>query len=158
MACNFPRLFVRWYIVCTNISRKVMRVFPQKRFHLVLHTFNPHTKKILHMHLTVFRWMWDIISSNIFDNADTKYYQFLCLLWSVIFRRGSVGSIVTEFLRRMLFFVLFMNWCTRAITTFVSFINFISRCFCLQYFYHLRCYQLSFFQFWTLQCFFRLIL
>ena len=49
-----------------------MWVFPKRRFDVVLHTFNPRTGKIFHMHLTVFQRMWEIISS-------------LCLLWSVIF-------------------------------------------------------------------------
>ena len=62
-----------------------MRVFPKRKFDVVVHRFNPRTKKILYMYLTIFRRMWEIILSNMFDNAITKNYHFLCLLWSVIF-------------------------------------------------------------------------
>ena len=52
--------------------------------------------------------MWEIISFNLFDDAATKDCHFLCLLWSVIFLRGSVGSIVTKFFGD--FFYLFWSW------------------------------------------------
>ena len=87
-----------------------MWVFPKRRFDIVLHTFNPCTGKILHMHLTIFQWMREFISYNMFGNAIINYH-FLCLLWSVIFRRGSSVSVVTEFLQQLLSFVLFLNWC-----------------------------------------------
>ena len=134
-------MFVCWYIFCTNINCKVTWLFPRKKFDLVIHIFNRRTRKILHMHLTIFQWMWGIIPSNISDNAVTKGYHFLCLLWSITIPRGSNGSIVTEFLWRLILFVLFLNWCARAATTLLFFINFFIRWFCLQYFYHLRCYQ-----------------
>ena len=98
-------------------------------------------------------------------DAVAQDYHFLCLLWSVIFPRGSVGPIVTKFYRRLLLFGLILNWCTRIITTLIFFANFISRiaiylctynmiticvvtnchlCLYLQCYYHLRCYQLPF--------------
>ena len=38
-----------------------------------------------------------------FYNAVTQDYRFLCLLWSVIFPRGSAGSIDTKFLSTIAF-------------------------------------------------------
>ena len=73
-----------------------MQVFSKRRFGIVLHTFIPCTAKILHMHLAIFQRIWDIISYNMSENVITKDYHFLCLLWSVIFPRSTVESIVTK--------------------------------------------------------------
>ena len=78
------------------------------------------------MHLTIFQRMWEIISSTMFDNAVTQDYHFLCLLWSVIFPRGSVGSIVTKFYRRLYLYGLILNWCAWIITTLIFLTDFVS--------------------------------
>ena len=104
-----------------------MWVFSKRRFDVVLHAFNPRTGKIFHMHLAVFQRMREIISSNMFDNAVTQDYHYFCLLWSVIFPRRSIGSIVTKFYPRTLLFGLILNWCTRISTTLIFFTDFISR-------------------------------
>ena len=56
-----------------------MWVFPKRRFDIVLHTFNPCTGKILHMHLTIFQWMREFISCNMFGNASS-IITFFCWL------------------------------------------------------------------------------
>ena len=90
------------------MNYRVIWVFPKRKFGVALHILNPHTGKILHLHLTIYQQMWEIISFNLFDDAATKDCHFLCLLWSVIFLRGSVGSIVTKFFGD--FFYLFWSW------------------------------------------------
>ena len=52
-------------------------MLPRRRFDVVL--------AVLHMHYTVFEWIWETISSNMFNNAVTKDFHFLYLLWSIIF-------------------------------------------------------------------------
>ena len=79
------------------------------------------------MHLTISQRMSEIISSNMFDNAVTQDHHFLCLLWSVIFPRGSVESSVTKYYRRLLLFGLILNWYWRIITTLVFFTHFDGR-------------------------------
>ena len=62
-----------------------------------------------------------------FDKAISQDYHFLCLLWSVIFPRSCVGSIVTKFYWRLYLFGLILTWCTWIITTLISFTDFIGR-------------------------------
>ena len=119
--------FFCWYIICTNMNYKMMRVFSKRRSDVVLHTFYHCTGKTVYMYLTVFQRMWEIISSDRFDNGVTQDYDFPCLLWGLIFPRDSIGSIVTKFYRQLLLFGLILNWCTRTITTLILFTNFISR-------------------------------
>ena len=104
-----------------------MSVFPERRFDVVLDTFNPHTGKTFHIHLTVFQRMWEIISSNMFDNAVSLDYHFLCLLWHVTFPRNCVGTIVTKFYQQLYLLGLILKSCTWIITTLISFTGFISR-------------------------------
>ena len=52
-----------------------MQDFSKKRFDVVLHTFNIYTRKILHIYLKIFQKMYEIISSDMFDNAATKDYH-----------------------------------------------------------------------------------
>ena len=101
-----------------------MWVFAKRRFDVVLHTRNPGTGKIFHRHLRIFQRMWEIISSNMFYNAVTQDYRFLCLLWSVIFPRGSAGSIDTKFYRQLHLFGLILMHVI--VTTFIFFTDFIS--------------------------------
>ena len=120
---------------------KMMWVFPKRRFDVVLHAFNPRTGQILQMHLTIFERMGEIISSYMIENAIINNYHFLCLLWSVIFPRGSFGLIVTEFLWPLLFFGFFLNWCKRTITTLIFSTNFVSK---LPFMFVLFCANCSF--------------
>ena len=94
---------------------------PKRRFDGALHLFNPRTGIIVHMQLLIFQRIWEIISSNLFDNAVTQDYDFLCLLWIVIFSRSSVGLIVTKIYWRLLLFGLILKWCTWLITTLIFF-------------------------------------
>ena len=72
-------------IYCFHESKnKVLRVFPEKKFDVVLPTFNPCNSKILYINIKIFQTMWEIIFTTMFDNAITKDYFFLCLLWSDI--------------------------------------------------------------------------
>ena len=81
-ASCFGFLFVD--ILFSRIKNKVLRVFPEKKFDVVLPTFNPCNSKILYINIRIFQTMWEIIFTTIFDNAITKDYHFLCLLWSDI--------------------------------------------------------------------------
>ena len=76
------------------------------------------------VHPTILQRMWEIISSYMFDNAATKDYHFLCLL--SFFPRGSVRLIVTEFLRQVLSFILFLKWYTQTTTSLVFFTDLFS--------------------------------
>ena len=102
------------------------------------------------------------ISSNMFDNAVTKDYHSLRLLWSFIFLHCSVELIVTELHRQFLFFVFF-SWtdAQKLNTTLTFFTNFISwfAIYICDYkcFYNLS-YHLSFYQFWTLYCCLQLVM
>ena len=125
--CNLLRLFISWNIVCTNINYKVIWVLPKRRCDVVLHTFKRPIGKYLHMCLAVFQRIWEVISSNMFDNTLAHDYYFLRLLWNVIFPRGSVGSIVTKLYQRLLLFSLILSWCRWTITTLIFLTNFISQ-------------------------------
>ena len=81
-ASCFGFLFVD--ILFSRIKNKVLRVFPEKKFDVVLPTFNPCNSKILYINIRIFQTMWEIIFTTMFDNAITKDYHFLCLLWSDI--------------------------------------------------------------------------
>ena len=88
---------------------------------------NPRIWKIFHLHLTILQRMWEIISPNTFDNAVSEDYHCLRLLWSVIFSRSCVGSIVTKFNRRLHLFGLILKWCAWIFTTLIFFTDFITR-------------------------------
>ena len=84
----------------SRIKNKVLRVFPEKKFDIVLHTFNPCNSKILYINLRFFQTMlcvWEIIFTTMFDNAITKDCHFLCLLWSDIFFYFSPDLMHTNF-------------------------------------------------------------
>ena len=119
--CNLLWSLSCWLIVCTNMNYKVMSVFPERRFDVVLDTFNPHTGKMFHIHLTIFQRMWEIISSNMFDNAVSLDYHFLCLLWYVTFPPNCVGTIVTRFYQQLNLLGLILKSCTWIITTLIFF-------------------------------------
>ena len=77
-ASCFGFLFVD--ILFSRIKNKVLRVFPEKKFDVVLPTFNPCNSKILYIKIKIFQTMWEIILTTMFDNAITKDYHILCFL------------------------------------------------------------------------------
>ena len=100
-----------------------MWVFPKRMFDIRLHTFNPRTRN------------FSTFTSQ--SSCECERYPLtclkmqslriinFCLLRSIIFPHSCVGSIVTEFFGPLLFFVLFLNLCTRTIIIYIFFTKFV---------------------------------
>ena len=105
------QLFICWYIAFTNKKCKVLQVFPEKKFDVVLHTFNPRNSKILYINLRIFQSMWGIIFTTMFDNAITKDYHILCLLWSDVLFYFLPDLMHTNFWFSLLLFAFKLRNC-----------------------------------------------
>ena len=96
------------------------RLFPKGRFGVVLHVFISCTMKNFQINLTLFQWMRDLKSSNMFASIIIKGYHFF-----ICFKVGSFCAIVlghfpSDFLWKWASFVFFLNWYTQSIAVLIN--------------------------------------
>ena len=117
--CPFKYLFVNVLSCCIDKWRW-HRLFPKGRFGVVLHVFISCTMKNFHINLTLFQWMRDLKSSNMFASIIIKGYHFF-----ICFKVGSFCAIVlghfsSDFLWKWASFVFFLNWYTQSIAILIN--------------------------------------
>ena len=132
------------------VNYKVMWVFTKRRFDVVLHKFNPHTGRIFTCTLQFPRecqrsypltclTMLPLRIITFFVNSGVLSFHAVALSW-------VLPSIIDDC------FCLVWSWIdTGKYHNFGFLYSFwwssCHLCLFLQYYYHLRCYQLSFYQF-----------
>ena len=123
---NLFRLFICWYIVCTNMNYKVLWVFHKRRFDLALHhTITP----------------WKFFSCTLqFSSECKKSYFLICLtmlqpriitffVCSEVssFHAVASGRFLPSFFDECFPLFFFLKWCTQTIASLAFFTNFFSQ-------------------------------
>ena len=105
---EFAPVFVCWYIICTNMNYKMMRVFSKRGSDVVLHTFYHCTGKTVHMYLTVFQWMWESYPVIGLTMLSPRIMTFLVNSGVSSFHAIALGRLLPSFIDNC--FCLVWSW------------------------------------------------